>query len=200
MASYAKQADDKSLYNMAVRIRARAIRRCGDLLKQVEKRSGKATAHKSTAGDTFTRKKAAKQAGMSKRQHITAMRVANVPEEEFEADIESDNPSSIAELEAKGTKKQEKPLIDLQGRDPKEFQLATEAQGALRRFAEFANTADQAAVVRGSFPRERRELKDWASITIEWCKGLIRTIQEGEKDDPGRSRLQMFWLSQRPSR
>lgn len=37
MASYAKQADDKSLYNMAVRIRARAIRRCGELLKQMEK-------------------------------------------------------------------------------------------------------------------------------------------------------------------
>ena len=33
LASYAKQANDDTLHKMAVRIQARAIRRCGELLK-----------------------------------------------------------------------------------------------------------------------------------------------------------------------
>jgi hypothetical protein len=35
LASYAKQSGDKSLFNLATRIQARAIRRCGELLKEV---------------------------------------------------------------------------------------------------------------------------------------------------------------------
>lgn len=40
LASYAKQADDKSLENHATRIRARAISRCGELLQQIEAAKG----------------------------------------------------------------------------------------------------------------------------------------------------------------
>ncbi|OWK19384.1 hypothetical protein AJ88_45695 [Mesorhizobium amorphae CCBAU 01583] len=36
LASYAKQANDSGLMKMAVRIRDRAIRRAGELLKQIE--------------------------------------------------------------------------------------------------------------------------------------------------------------------
>jgi len=54
----------------------RAIRRAGELLKQIEPATG---AHrKSTAADTLSRKDAAETAGMSKRQAVTAIRVANV--------------------------------------------------------------------------------------------------------------------------
>lgn len=40
MASYARQAKDDSLYKQALRIQARAIRRCGELLKQIEPARG----------------------------------------------------------------------------------------------------------------------------------------------------------------
>jgi hypothetical protein len=40
MASYAKQSKDDSLRKMADRIQARAIRRCGELLKQIEPAKG----------------------------------------------------------------------------------------------------------------------------------------------------------------
>ncbi|UZF93180.1 hypothetical protein [Bosea sp. NBC_00550] len=36
LASYAKQADDEELMRMATRIRARAVRRAGELLKQLD--------------------------------------------------------------------------------------------------------------------------------------------------------------------
>jgi len=40
LASYAKQANDTALRNMADRIQARAIQRCGVLLKQIEQANG----------------------------------------------------------------------------------------------------------------------------------------------------------------
>ena len=40
MASYARQAKDESLRKQADRIQARAIRRCGELLKQIEPDKG----------------------------------------------------------------------------------------------------------------------------------------------------------------
>jgi hypothetical protein len=44
-------------------------------------------------GDTkVTRKDMAASAGLSKRQHDIALRVANVPQDEFERAVESDTP------------------------------------------------------------------------------------------------------------
>jgi len=77
-ASYAKQADDKSLQCMAERIRARAIDRCGELLREIEPRPGTRTDLQPSA-TSGTRLQAAEDAGLSKRQAVTALRVANVP-------------------------------------------------------------------------------------------------------------------------
>jgi len=38
LASYAKQADDKSLFELATRIASRAVRRCGELLEPFDAR------------------------------------------------------------------------------------------------------------------------------------------------------------------
>jgi hypothetical protein len=100
LASYAKQSGDKEMENTAMRIRARAIRRCGELLQEFEKGTG---AHlKSGGAPTFMRKDAAKEAGMSKDQAVTAIRVANVNGESFEQQIESDNPPTITNLAEQG--------------------------------------------------------------------------------------------------
>lgn len=63
-------------------------------------------------------------------------------------------------------------LVDLEGRDPKEFKLSTHAQGALRRFAELAEHADPAAIVRGAFPRERRIMREQAALVRAWLERL----------------------------
>lgn len=82
---------------MATRIRDRAIRRAGELLKQIEPQPGKRTdIEPGVAADTrLTRADAAEAAGMSKRQAVTAIRVANVPAAEFEKQVESPNPPTV---------------------------------------------------------------------------------------------------------
>ncbi|MEZ5585219.1 MAG: hypothetical protein R3F37_22935 [Candidatus Competibacteraceae bacterium] len=61
-----------TLRKMAERIQARAIRRCGELLKQVETGQGVRTTHHDAADMKLTRTEAATQAGLSERQKVTA--------------------------------------------------------------------------------------------------------------------------------
>jgi hypothetical protein len=123
LASYAKQADDDEMMKMAVRVRDRAIRRAGELLKQVEPQPGKRT-DVEPSGGAPTRLKAARDAGMSRDQMHTALRVANVPEADFERQVESRNPPTVSKLAEQGKKAAPRPAIDLKGRDPAEFNRA----------------------------------------------------------------------------
>ncbi len=92
LASYAKQSDDESLYKAAVRIRSRAIRRCGELLREIEAGTPGPAARSTPAPTQISRSSAARDAGLSQRQKETALRVASVPQEEFESLIESASP------------------------------------------------------------------------------------------------------------
>src|SRR5579862_1494348 len=47
----------------------------------------------------------AREAGLSKRQKDTALRVARIPKDLFEALVESDNPPSVTQLAELGTRK-----------------------------------------------------------------------------------------------
>src|SRR5579859_1412886 len=68
MASYARQAKDDSLRVMAVRIQARAERRCGELLKQIP-RADEATRYgKVGTRPPVTRTQVATEAGLSDHQ------------------------------------------------------------------------------------------------------------------------------------
>jgi hypothetical protein len=83
---------------MAVRIRARAIRRCGELLKEIPARvGGYSPTHRSE------RAKAAKDAGLSPDQTKTALRLAKIPDLEFEDAVESENPPTVGALADRGT-------------------------------------------------------------------------------------------------
>ena len=99
LASYAKQADDDSLLKMAQRIKARAIRRTGELLKQIESAQGQRTDKlKGDASPKFTRTQAAERVGLSPDQQKQAIRVSNIPAAEFEKVVESENPATVTEL------------------------------------------------------------------------------------------------------
>lgn len=124
LASYAKQADDDEMMKMAVRVRDRAIRRAGELLKQVEPAKNQHDAGARDGGGPSSRKDAGKNAGMSERQVKTALRVANVPEAEFERQVESRYPPTVSKLAEQGKKATPRPAIDLKGRDPAEFNRA----------------------------------------------------------------------------
>lgn len=122
LASYAKQANDDELMKMATRIRDRAIRRAGELLKQIEPGQGARDGKRVDGADTpLTRTEAAREAGMSERQQITAIRVASVPAAEFERQVESATPPTVTALAEQGKKPAPRPVIDLKGRDPGEL-------------------------------------------------------------------------------
>lgn len=103
LASYARQANDNQLEKMAKRIRARAIRRAGELLKQFDARGGDQS--EKDGAVRFGRQEAAKEAGFSERQAKTAIRIFNVPEDDFEEMVEAD--ATITEIAAAGTQKKE---------------------------------------------------------------------------------------------
>jgi hypothetical protein len=88
---------------MADRIQARAIRRCGELLKTFNS-PGARTDQPSDGAVIRSQREAADQAGMSDRQRVTAVRVANVPEDHFEAVVEGPTPPTVTALAAMGTK------------------------------------------------------------------------------------------------
>ncbi len=113
LASYAKQAGDATLRNTADRIQARAIRRCGELLRAIKRpdQGGRPPARNGRGTPTVSRRQAAAQAGLSKDQQITAVRVARVPESTFEAAVEADHPPTVTKLAAQGTTpRRESPL------------------------------------------------------------------------------------------
>ena len=105
LASYARQADDDELYRMARRIQGRAVRRAGELLKafQTGAKGGRPTKNGGGA-PTVSQRAAANAAGMSKRQEVTAVRIANLPEGDFEAAVESDAPPTVTALAGMGGK------------------------------------------------------------------------------------------------
>src|SRR6266849_5225483 len=99
LASYAMQSKNDELEKMAMRIRARAIQRCGELLKEVESAGG-ANLPNVGGGDApaIGRFATAKFAGLARDQTVAALRVANVPKDELDAAIESDDPPTVTAL------------------------------------------------------------------------------------------------------
>jgi hypothetical protein len=108
LASYARQADDPQLENYARRIRARAVRRCGELLREIE--PGKPGPKSISARTQNSRSQAARDAGLSDRQKVTALRIAAIAEDEFEAAVESPRPPGTTLLAQIG--KVSRPPVD----------------------------------------------------------------------------------------
>ena len=181
LASYAKMANDESLMDMAARIRGRAIRRAGELLQQIEARKG-ANQNIGTATDTkvLTRKDAAEQAGMSKRQAVTAVRVANVPAKEFEAAIESEKPATVTKLAAMGTKQYE-PMADtiarmVAGRSEEEYERCRELSAAANSYSRNLAEVDLDKTIPVLTESERADLREKIALIDSIHDKLITRI------------------------
>ena len=158
LASYARQSQDDALLRMAVRIRTRALRRAGELLAQIEAGQG-ARDGKREAGDHLPlRSDSARDAGFSPHQQKQAVRIAAVPEDSFEAQVEGPTPPTLTALARQGTTPRH--LIDLKGRDPGEYNKALHFVAAFSDYAREVEEAD----VEGALPilveKERARLRD----------------------------------------
>lgn len=169
LASYAKMADDDSLRRLADRIQARAVRRMGELLKEFDGRGGDQT--KSIGTGTFgpNRGEVAASAGISRRQQVTAVRVANVPAEQFDAAIESDNPATVTALAEMGTKVRAVP--------PEGFKRATHLIGTVGRFADFCAANAPEEVAGGVLPEEAASLRAQVSTIDTWLDRFVVALK-----------------------
>jgi hypothetical protein len=157
LASYAKQAHDKTLRIMADRIQARAIRRCGVLLKRIKPARGGDRKSKGPRRPIDSRSSAAAQAGMSPRQRKTALRVANVPKAEFEKAVESPNPPTVTELVERG-KIAGLPANYLGTSTPEQFSAATRLIGAINAMLSAVKEIDLTKALPGVQVKERRDM------------------------------------------
>lgn len=164
LATYAKMADDDSLRIMADRIQARAVRRMGELLKEFDGRGHKPN----TEGDHgISQRRAAADAGVSEHQQLQAVRVANIPAEQFEAAIESEVPPTVTTLAEMG--KASRPL-------PEGFKQATHLIGAVKRFAGFCQENDPAVVAGGVLSAEVSELRSLVVVIDGWLDRFIVSV------------------------
>lgn len=177
IASYAKQAGDDSLRDMATRIQGRAIRRCGELLKEIKAAKNHHDAQKRTGvGAHTSRYQAAKDAGMSRNQRVAALRVASIPQDDFDAAIEADSPATVTELAARGTKT--KVIDHLRGRDPADFQAALRTVGTLRTVASFLDTITIDAILRGTDRAMTPEMLSYGEHVLPWLTELLRRLKK----------------------
>jgi hypothetical protein len=169
LASYAKQADDDTLRKLADRIQARAVRRCGELLKQYD---GRGRPNKNSGGaPPISQRQAAGQAGMSRDQQRQAVNVANVPEDEFEGAVESDSPPTVTQLAGQGRQKRD-------GEDaPAGFKQATHLIGSVKRFAEFCRQNNPEDVASGVMPSEAEELRKHVSTIDGWLDRFVVNLK-----------------------
>lgn len=162
LASYAKQANDDEMMKMAVRIRDRAIRRAGELLKQIEPgKGGRPSETSRDAPTSLTRKQAADDAGLSKDQMVQAIRVANVPSDDFEKQVESQNPPTVTKLADQGKKPAPapKPVIDLKGRDPNEFNRSLHFVSAFESYQRDIEKIDVELILPALIDSERDRVR-----------------------------------------
>jgi hypothetical protein len=95
-------AKDDELFRLATRVRARAIRRCGELLAEIKDINRGRPKILEGGLPNLTRTRAAEEAGLSEWQKKTALRVAEVPTDEFESAVEAERPATITVLAEQG--------------------------------------------------------------------------------------------------
>lgn len=179
LASYARQMDDNELRMMADRIQARAIARAGAILKEIEKAQGMRTDRlQDGTVPKLTRTQAATDAGLSERQRKTALRVANIPQAEFEEAIESENPPTVTALAERGKQSRPKPIVDLGTITPAQYSAATDLIGLVRRFKDESAAIEMDLSISGLKKHEIGDVIANAKKCLQWLQVFIATIEE----------------------
>jgi len=178
LASYARQSEDKEMETTAMRIRARAIRRCGELLKEIEKKQGaNQNIGSGSVPKVETRKSTAAEAGMSERQAKTAIRVANVPQETFVKQVESAKPPTITKLAEQGkTLTKANPMYEQLGMTKQAFQAGMYFRGDVEQFIKAIRKYNLQDIVDGCRPGERAELRKAISEIDSFNDKLIAKL------------------------
>ena len=138
----------------------------------------------------LTQREAAEQAGLSKDQQVTAVRVANVPAEQFEAAVDSDEPPTVTALAEMGKQSRPAPAAAPSPTSepspppaatapappvtaPAGFKQATHLIGVVRDFAAFCQANDAVVVAGGLMKSEVREVRSFVGIIDGWLDRFV---------------------------
>ncbi|HEV7611419.1 MAG TPA: hypothetical protein VGO37_06060 [Steroidobacteraceae bacterium] len=175
MKAYAVMRDDRTLHNTALRIQLRAERRLGELLKQIPSATG---AHlKSTGTDTLSRKQAATDAGLSKRQQVTALRVASVPAADFDSQVDSENPPTVTQLAMQGTRESSGSISPWAAIEDADIRAACETLAA---FARFCERTPLEGICKTLNENEAIAVMDLICIVSPWLEQLMTGLGSNE--------------------
>jgi hypothetical protein len=176
LASYARQARDHTLRVMAERIHARAVRRCGELLKDVPSGQGSRNQHGQLPDRAVTRQEAARHAGLSERQKVTALRLAALPVPKFEALIEGDSPLTVTQLAELGRSTRS-------ARPPKarraEGDRVARARDLFHKVQDFCEHNEAAEVAREFADQDGEPLQAFVATLRRWLDEFAENLPEG---------------------
>jgi hypothetical protein len=169
MKAYATMRDDRTLHNLALRIQLRAERRCGELLKQIP-RADESTRF-GQAGDhpPVTRSQAASEAGLSEHQRKTALRVAAIPEVEFNRQVESERPPTVTQLADQGRTQR----VSIPDPAAESFRAAC---SALDQFAKFCDTHDPVETAQSFGADDAEMARRCVSTLHRWLHLFGRSV------------------------
>lgn len=175
LAAYALQAKDDSLRVMAVRVQDRAVRRMGELLKQVPR--GDISTRFGQEGDrppVITRTRAAEDAGISEHRRKQALRVAAVPSEDFDYAVESQDPPTVTELAALGTQTRAQP-------EPMEITPAPRAEvldsiRAVYTFFQYCERTDPIRLALGTPSDIAKLTRNEVKIIDSWLDRFVASL------------------------
>ena len=158
LASYARQSEDDQLERMAQRIRARAIRRAGELAKQLMQPVGRPSDNVEGDLNIMSRQQVKERSGFSDHQLTQATRIANVPEREFEEQVEAPKPPTLSQLASQGVRPRQP--VDLGGRDPKAFNRALHFTAMVTEYAADLAKANAAEIIPHLDEGQRMKLRN----------------------------------------
>jgi len=174
LAVYARQAKDDSLAVYARRIQARALRRAGELLKQIP--PADISTRYGQEGDlppVITRTEAAQNAGLSEHQRKQSLRVASVPAADFDYAIESQEPPTITVLAEMGTQARPAPSEPIPGIDPA---VAMAMADLVREFAERCEDTDPIEVGRALPAANVRKMQAQIAVIDRWLDHIVTSL------------------------
>ena len=177
---YAKQAQNTEAERRCGIIRLRAERRWGELKREMQQ-NGQCEPH---GGDRKSRSRVPtlklRDLGVTKDQSSKWEKLADIPEQEFEAELAKPGLKPTTEGLLMQRSKP-KPLVDLEGRDPEEFSESTQAQGWLREMASLAKKTDPAVVARGALKNEYPRIQGHIALILPWLTKLQKLTEVKKK-------------------
>ena len=176
---YAKQALDHESEHKVIRIRLRAERRMGQLLKEMEKAAGArgtgSNQHRKVRSNDTT-PPTLSDLGISKTQSSHWQKLADVPEDKFEkalADM-SAPPSTAGIIRQYG----EEPAAPDPPPAPPGFVKATQTIGAIADFSELCRENKPGFVAEGVLDYEIAELKTNIATVADWLNRFALNLRE----------------------